>query len=204
MIPKQAQTDKFKSLLIDELKKSKIKERMMTSIKSRGQFASGGLLSVVNKMEYARMVRLVKPEFDLRTGLITRATVEILVSFAGAPYAKFLDKNERDSGDMYASFSSRSNNGKFRRIVQWLKSKPAASFRSIDVSNASESKIKKIAFAITRNLKKSNNRLKNVGDFITKGSRGATVSIDRARNRFVDYLDKEVAKELRKQIFNAL
>lgn len=204
MIPKQDQIVKFKSLLIDELKKSKIRERMITSIRSRGQYSTGSLISVVNKMEYARMVRLIKPEFDSRTGLITSATVEILISFSGAPYAKFLDSKERQGSDMYASFSSRSNSGKLQRIVQWLKSKPSSYFKSINVSGASESKIKKIAFAIVRNLNRSNNRIKNVGDFITRGSRGASVSIDKARNRFVDYLDREIAKELRKQIFNAL
>lgn len=204
MISKQNQIVKFRSLLIDELKKAKVKERMVSALQSKGQYASGNLLSVVNKMEYARMVRLYKPEFDTRTGLITRGTVEIRVSFFKAPYAKFLDRKERQGGDMYASFSSRNNSGKLGRIIAWLRSKPANSFRSLNISGASPSKIKKIAFSIVRKLNKSNNRIQNVGDFITKGSRSAASSIDKARNRFVDYLDREIAKELRKQIFNAL
>ena len=204
MISKQKQIARFKSLLIDELKKSKVKERMISAIKSKGQQASGNLISVINKMEYSRMVRLQKSQFDSGTGIITRATVEINVSFARAPYAKFLDENERTSGDMYAAFSGRSNRAKMSRIISWLKSKPSSSFRSINISGASESKIKKIAFAIVRKLNKSNNQIKNVGDFISKGSRSATSAIDKARNRFVDYLDKEIASELRKQIFKAL
>jgi len=204
MISKQKQIGILRSSLITQLNKLRIKEAMLNAVKSRGQIATGGIVSAIAKIQYNNAVRLTNSEFDSYTGIIKSVNVTVSFNFAAAKYAKFIDSGIRNDGESYFPMGGRNNSAKMSRIIQWIKSKPSTYFNRISVDGLSESKIKKLAFNIVRKQKRNKNRIRNTSRFISNRKPAVNRAIDAALKTFVNYLDREIAQDLEKRILKGL
>lgn len=204
MISKQKQIAVLRSSIINQLNKLRVKELMANAVKSRGQIATGGIMSAIARIQYNNSVRLRGSEFDSYTGIITKTNITISFNFSQARYAKFIDSGIRNDGESYFAMGARNNSAKMSRIIQWLKSKPSTYFNRISVDGLSDSKIKKLAYNIVQKQKRNRNRIRNTSRFISNRKPVVNRAIDAGLKTFVNYLDREIALDLENRILKDL
>lgn len=190
MISRQKQIAVVKQLISRELSSRGVKDSMLQTLSGKGQTATGRLETVINRMTYAKMVRLAKTVFS-EDGFLISFEVVIDFNFAGAPYAKFLDKKESSNKDSYAVFSSQRNI--VQNLKKWVASKPASSWRS-SVDLSTKKKVKTFVYFLIKDKLKSN-KVQNQSDFITSARKNAQAAVDVGTDNFVNYLGEQIVLE---------
>jgi hypothetical protein len=193
MISKQKQIYELRKAVVDELELRTVKERMISTLKNKNQYASGKLESVIAEMKYRKAVKVTKTAFDPVTGLMYKATVNFTFDFTGAGYAKFLDVVP------YSDIKYNSVGKGIPNLISWIESKKPA-YWNTQVDLSSKTKIKRFAHAIMTAQKKRGG-VKNKSNFITFTRSNITTAINKASERFVNYLSDELYLEIKRQIF---
>ena len=91
-------------------------------------------------------------------------------------------------------------------LIKWIKKKPIATWKNpvgiedIRQGKNSFKRMRKLAYAIRKSQDK-NNGVKNKSNFITFSRSNVTTAINKAAERFVNYLSTELYLELNRQIF---
>jgi|TARA_R100001460_G_scaffold108409_1_gene159472 hypothetical protein len=193
MISRQKQIFELRKSVIDELKIGTVKKRMIAVLRNKKQFASGNLQSVIEKIQYKKSIKVTNTEFEELTGFMYKATVEFRFNFKGAGYAKFLDIVP------YSDIPHKSSGSGIKALINWINNKPSSTWKTqVDTSNPK--KVKRLAHAIFTS-QKNRGGVENKSNFITFTRSNITSSINRASQRFVNYLSKELYLELNSQIF---
>lgn len=190
MISRQKQIAVVKQLISRELSSRGVKDSMLQTLSGKGQIASGRLEAVINRMTYAKMVRLAKTVFS-EDGFLISFEVVIDFNFAGAPYAKFLDEKESSNKDSYAVFSSQRNI--VQNLKKWVETKPISSWRS-SVDLSTKKKVKTFVYFLIKDKLKSN-KVQNQSDFITSARKNAQAAVDVGTDNFVNYLGEQIVLE---------
>lgn len=197
MISRQKQIYELRRMVIDELEIRTIKKRMIAVLKNQQQYSRGNLEKAIEKMEYRKAVKVSKTAFDETTGLMYKATVNYQFDFGDAGYAKFLDIVP------YSDITYKSRGEGIENLIVWIKKKPLATWKNpVGISEIKQSKKKmmRLAYAI-RKAQDKNGGVKNKSNFITFSRSNVTTAINKAGERFVNYLSGELYLELNKQIF---
>ena len=184
-------------MVIDELEIRTIKKRMIAVLKNQQQYSRGGLQAAIEKMEYRKAVKVSNTAFDETTGFMYKATVNYKFDFGDAGYAKFLDIVP------YSDISYNSRGKGIENLIRWISDKPLATWKNpigISEIRQDEKKMRRLAYAIRKSQDK-NNGVKNKSNFITFSRSNVTTAINKAAERFVNYLSTELYLELNRQIF---
>ena len=193
MISSQKQIYELRKAVISELELRTVKERMVKVLKNKGQYATGNLESVIDRMKYNKSIKVRNTAFDSVTGLMYKATVIFEFDFRGAGYAKYLDSTH------YEDIQHTSTGDPIRNLIKWIKAKPASSWKT-KVDMSSDKKITRLAHAIFT-AQQNRPGIKNKSNFITFTRSNISTAINKAAIRFVDYLSAELYLEIKKQIF---
>ena len=197
MISKQKQIYELRKAVIDELELRTVKERMIATLKNKNQYASGKLESVIAEMKYRKAVKVTKTAFDPVTGLMYKATVNFTFDFTGAGYAKFLDIVP------YSDIKHKSMGSGINALMVWIAKKPISTFSNpVNMSEikSNPKKMRRLAHAIMTSQKKRGG-VQNKSNFITFTRSNITTAINKASERFVNYLSDELYLEIKRQIF---
>lgn len=197
MISRQKQIYELRRMVIDELEIRTIKKRMIAVLKNQQQYSRGGLQAAIEKMEYRKAVKVSNTAFDETTGFMYKATVNYKFDFGDAGYAKFLDIVP------YSDISYNSRGKGIENLIRWISDKPLATWKNpigISEIRQDEKKMRRLAYAIRKSQDK-NNGVKNKSNFITFSRSNVTTAINKAAERFVNYLSTELYLELNRQIF---
>ena len=192
---KKGQIEKLRKLVIDELEIRTVKKRMIAVLRNKKQSYTGNLERVIEKMKYEKSIRVTNKEFDPLTGFMYKATVEFRFDFKGAGYAKFLENTD------YTDIPHKSSGSGIEALVEWIMKKPSSTFKTqINVDKQDEKKVKRLAHAIFTAQRKRGG-LQNTSNFISFTRSNITTAINKASERFVDYLSNQLYLELNSQIF---
>ena len=200
MISRQKQIYELRKAVIDELELRTVKKRMIAVLNNKRQVGSdeSKLQSVINSIQYKKAIKVTNTAFDPITGLMYQATVSFTFDFTGAGYAKFLDIVP------YSDIKYKSDSGKgIQNLMVWIAKKPISTFNNpVNISEikASPKKMRRLAHAIMTSQRQRGG-VKNKSNFITFTRSNITTAINKASERFVNYLSDELYLELQRQIF---
>jgi hypothetical protein len=199
MISRQKQIYELRKAVIDELKIRTVKKRMIAVLNNQQQVGSAKskLQSVIQQMEYRKAVKVRKTAFDSETGFMYRATVEFEFVFQDSGYAKFLDIVP------YSDIKYKSRGSGIENLIAWIKQKPISTWKNpygIEEIKQDKKKMRRLAYAI-RKSQDQRGDIKNKSNFITFTRSNITTAINKAKERFVNYLSDELYLEIERQIF---
>jgi len=197
MISRQKQIYELRKAVIDELELRTVKKRMIAVLTNKKQVYKGNLKEIINKISYRKSIKVTNTAFDETTGFMYRATVNFEFDFGESGYAKFLDIVP------YSDITYKSSGSGIENLMRWIKDKPLATWKNpVGISDIqqSEQKRRRLAYAIRKSQDK-NGGVKNKSNFITFTRSNITTAINKAAERFVNYLSTELYLELNRQIF---
>lgn len=208
MISKQKQIGVLRSLLIQEFKREKIKEQMISTLKGNRNVGKGNLLAALNRFNYNKAIRVSEVKFDEYTGLIRYFDLKFEIRLGTAQYGLFLDSEQKKeiTNQQYSKirFSGRGN--KIQRLMSWIRTKSPAYWRSsIDIDTSKAYKVKKLAVAIAnKHLSRPDRSTDFTTDYLSRSFKVSEYAVDRAIATFVDYLSEEYVAEVEFRFIQSL
>lgn len=204
MISKQKQIGVLRSLIIKELKREKVKERMISTLKGNKNVGKGNLLAALERFNYNNALRISNTQFDEFTGAIIYFDLSFDIRLSKAAYGLLLDyEQEKEiTSEQYARIKYGSRGNKIRKLMSWIRTKNPSTWRnpvSIDLSK--EYKVKRLAVAIAnKHLSNPDRSTDNKTNYLSNALKSSDAAIDRAMSRFVDYWSDEFVVEFQEGI----
>ena len=207
MISKQKQIGVLRSLLIQELKKKRVKETMISTLKGNQNVGKGTLISALQRFDYQKAIRVSKTSFDKSTGLITYFELSYSVRLGSATYGLLLDDelHKEITRDEYARIKYSGRGNKIRKLMSWIRTKNPTTWRKpINIDLSKEYKVRKLAIAIANsNLSNPDRATDHKTNYLSKNIEDAEYAADAALVRFVDYWSDEFINQFEVGLFKA-